>query len=100
MKLPIPVYGIILEGEFNPHEILVDSATFMPHHQMDDEVKVCISAIREKGKVVGCLDTLEFECEDMAIAMIKISGYCLEKLVLNARAVILTKLEIEALTSV
>lgn len=100
MKLIVPIYGIILEGDFNPHEILVDNASFMPHHFLKEDVKVCISAIRENGKVVGCLDTTEFECEDMAMAMIKICGYCLEKLALTARDTILTKLEIEALTSV
>lgn len=99
MKMVIPMYGIILEGDFNPSVILVDSATFMPHHPMKDVVKVCISAIRENGKIVGHLDTTEFECEDLGMAMIKISGYCLEKLAISARDTILTKLEIEALTS-
>lgn len=99
MKLAVSVYGIFLEGDFNHSVILVDSATFMPHHPMKEEVKVCVSAIRENGKIVGNLDTTEFECEDMGIAMIKISGYCLEKLAMSVRDTILTKIEIETLTA-
>jgi hypothetical protein len=99
MKIEIPVFGIVLDGNIGPNEIVIDSVSFMDHVPFSEELPICISAIREKGKIVGCLDTTLFESEDMSEAMIEVCSYCLKKLATSVKDKMKLDLEIEALTS-
>jgi|ERR1035437_6447302 hypothetical protein len=99
MKLGIPVFGIVLDGDISTQVIVIDRVSFMNHVPFTEEVPVCISALRENGKIVGCLDTTEFECADMGEALIEICSYCLKKLANTLKDRIHLKAEIDTLTA-